>query len=51
MARQAPQRGADATERRKLTVLFCDLVGSAALSCRLDPEDLRKVIRAATKMP
>jgi class 3 adenylate cyclase len=30
-------------ERRQLTVMFCDLVGSAALSARLDPEDLRPV--------
>jgi class 3 adenylate cyclase/predicted ATPase len=32
-------------ERRHLTVLFCDLVGSTALSARLDPEDLREFIR------
>lgn len=32
-------------ERRQLTVMFCDLVGSTALSTRLDPEDLREVIR------
>lgn len=32
-------------ERRQLTVLFCDLVGSTELSQRLDPEDLREVIR------
>ncbi|MEQ8859047.1 MAG: adenylate/guanylate cyclase domain-containing protein [Pseudomonadales bacterium] len=32
-------------ERRQLTVMFCDLVGSTALSHRLDPEDLREVIR------
>jgi class 3 adenylate cyclase len=31
-------------ERRQLTVMFCDLVGSTALSSRLDPEDLREVI-------
>jgi class 3 adenylate cyclase/tetratricopeptide (TPR) repeat protein len=31
-------------ERRQLTVLFCDLVGSTALSARLDPEDMRQVI-------
>jgi predicted ATPase/class 3 adenylate cyclase len=31
-------------ERRQLTVLFCDLVGSTALAARLDPEDLRDVI-------
>ena len=43
---------ADGAERRQLTVLFCDLVASTALSARLDPEDLRGVIdafiRAAT---
>ena len=33
-------------ERRQLTVMFCDLVGSTALSSRLDPEDLREVIAA-----
>jgi class 3 adenylate cyclase len=33
-------------ERRQLTVMFCDLVGSTALSARLDPEDLRGVISA-----
>ena len=33
-------------ERRQLTVLFCDLVGSSALAVKLDPEDLRDVIRA-----
>jgi class 3 adenylate cyclase len=33
-------------ERRQLTVLLCDLVGSTALSARLDPEDLRAVIGA-----
>jgi class 3 adenylate cyclase len=33
-------------ERRQLTVLLCDLVGSTALSARLDPEDLREVIAA-----
>jgi class 3 adenylate cyclase len=33
-------------ERRPLSVMFCDLVGSTALSSRLDPEDLREVIRA-----
>lgn len=32
-------------ERRQLTVMFCDLVGSTALSQQLDPEDLRDVIR------
>ena len=35
-----------AAERRQLTVMFVDLVGSTALSARLDPEDMREVIRA-----
>ena len=36
----------DTAERRQLTVMFCDLVGSTALSTRHDPEDLREVIGA-----
>src|SRR5262249_31370964 len=40
-----PTRRDDA-ERRQLTVMFCDLVGSTALSGRLDPEDLRGIIAA-----
>jgi class 3 adenylate cyclase/predicted ATPase len=43
-ARQ-PQPAYDA-ERRQLTVMFCDLVDSTALSARLDPEQLREVVRA-----
>src|SRR5271165_5205088 len=39
----APAPPADA-ERRQLTVMFCDLVGSTALSTRHDPEDLRELI-------
>ena len=35
----------DEGERRHLTVMFCDLVGSTQLSQRLDPEDLREVVR------
>jgi class 3 adenylate cyclase len=42
--RHAPMQ-ADA-ERRQLTMMFCDLVGSTELSARLDPEDLREVISA-----
>ena len=34
----------DAAERRQVTVMFSDLVGSTALSARMDPEDLREVI-------
>ena len=47
-----PPPGADGhaasleAERRQLTVLFCDLVGSTELSRKLDPEDLRGVVRA-----
>ena len=33
-------------EQRQLTVLFCDLAGSTALAARLDPEDMRDLIRA-----
>ena len=36
----------DEAERRQLTVMFCDLVGSTALSAKLDPEDLREIVRA-----
>jgi class 3 adenylate cyclase/tetratricopeptide (TPR) repeat protein len=38
--------GTRGTERRQLTVMFCDLVGSTELSQRLDPEELRDVVRA-----
>jgi class 3 adenylate cyclase len=38
--------GKDVAERRQVTVMFSDLVGSTALSARLDPEDLREVISA-----
>ena len=40
-----PNQGHDA-ERRQVTVMFSDLVGSTALSARMDPEDLREVISA-----
>src|SRR6516225_4729068 len=36
----------DRAERRQVTVIFSDLVGSTALSTRMDPEDLREVISA-----
>ena len=39
----------DAAERRQVTVLFSDLVGSTALSARMDPDDLREVISAYQK--
>src|SRR5262245_57385411 len=40
---------ADTAERRQVTVMFADLVGSTALSARMDPEDLREVISAYQK--
>jgi predicted ATPase/class 3 adenylate cyclase len=43
-ATPAPPRSS--AERRQLTVMFCDLVGSTELSTRLDPEDLQEVIGA-----
>ena len=39
----------DAAERRQVTVMFSDLVGSMALSARMDPEDLREVISTYQK--
>jgi class 3 adenylate cyclase len=58
---QAPSAGAvrasasasvspeDRAERRQVTVMFSDLVGSTALSARMDPEDLREVITTYQK--
>ncbi len=46
LAPAAPGPTAQAAERRQLTVMFCDLVGSTALSAQLDPEELRAVVRA-----
>src|SRR6266478_3132527 len=43
---QSRQAGAVGAERRHLTVMICDLVGSTALSARLDPEDMRAVMDA-----
>jgi hypothetical protein len=39
----------DRAERRQVTVIFSDLVGSTALSARIDPEDLREIISAYQK--
>jgi class 3 adenylate cyclase len=39
----------EAAERRQVTVMFSDLVGSTALSARMDPEDLREIIAAYQK--
>src|SRR5262245_25841796 len=35
----------DSGERRQLTVMFCDLVGSTELAQRVDPEELREIVR------
>ena len=40
-----PAAAAEA-ERRQLTIMFCDLVGSTPLSTRFDPEDLREIVGA-----
>src|SRR5215469_7242933 len=45
----ATPRAHDTAERRQVTVLFSDLVGSTALSARMDPEDLRELISAYHK--
>jgi class 3 adenylate cyclase/predicted ATPase len=46
LARKATPPPSAEAERRQLTVMFCDLVGSTALSQQLDPEELRTVILA-----
>jgi class 3 adenylate cyclase len=49
LQRSAPAAASDthsSAERRQLTIMFCDLVGSTALAARLDPEDLREVLGA-----
>jgi class 3 adenylate cyclase/predicted ATPase len=43
-ARTSAPGGVKTAERRHLTVMFCDLVGSTALSARLDPEDMREIV-------
>ena len=43
---RTPDSGLTAGERRQLTVMFCDLVGSTALSAQLDPEELCDIVRA-----
>ena len=48
-AAPATPRPLDTAERRQVTVMFSDLVGSTALSARMDPEDLREVISAYQK--
>ena len=49
--KSAPNSETEAgSERRHITVMFCDLVGSTALSTQLDPEDLRYVITEYQKL-
>jgi class 3 adenylate cyclase len=48
-SRAPSERPEDRAERRQVTVMFSDLVGSTALSARMDPEDLREVISAYQK--
>lgn len=43
---RTPEHGSADAERRQLTVMFCNLVGSTALAAQLDPEELREVVRA-----
>ena len=43
---EPPPRSWPAAERRQLTLLFCDLCGSTALSDRLDPEDMREMLES-----
>jgi len=45
-AETAPSARRAEAERRQLTILFCDLVGSTKLAARLDPEDMGRLIRA-----
>jgi class 3 adenylate cyclase/tetratricopeptide (TPR) repeat protein len=45
-AQEAASNTPKGAERRQLTIMFCDLVGSTALAARLDPEDLREVVGA-----
>jgi len=46
VADPSPPAPTNVAERRQLTVMFCDLVGSTALAARLDPEDMSDLIRA-----
>ena len=46
VAAQVASQPQDTAERRQVTVMFSDLVGSTALSARMDPEDLREIISA-----
>jgi class 3 adenylate cyclase/predicted ATPase len=46
---EAQPKSQESAERRQVTVMFSDLVGSTALSARIDPEDLREIIAAYQK--
>src|SRR5271169_1970475 len=46
----AERTAPDSAERRQLTVMFCDLVGSTALSALLDPEELNTLIKTYRKV-
>jgi class 3 adenylate cyclase len=43
-----PATAASAGERRQLTMMFCDLVGSTALSAQIDPEEMMRALRRTT---
>jgi class 3 adenylate cyclase len=49
LASAAGETPAASAERRQVTVMFSDLVGSTALSARMDPEDLREIISSYQK--
>src|SRR5215471_1919915 len=42
----SPANATAEAERRQLTIMFCDVVGSTALATRLEPEDLREIVAA-----
>ena len=48
-AKKVMAPASSSAERRQITVVFCDLVGSTALAARLDPEDMREIIGAYHK--
>ena len=45
-AEESPPQADEALDRRQISVVFCDLVGSTALSQQLDPEEMREVMRS-----
>ena len=47
LSKPAPKKGPEVSaERRPITVMFCDLVGSTGLAAKLDPEDWRNLVNA-----